>query len=146
MAERTRLTTVETVREEGSWLFTIEGRHGDREEVILVPCEDDGDEVEAWINICPHEAQRLDPGFGATIREEGIVCPRHGSMFEPCTGDCDNGEAAGTSLRPVETVVELGSVYLADEDARYLHDGGIDSGVGDEEGDDMPGSSSHIGF
>lgn len=144
MAERTRLTTVETVREEGSWLFTIEDLYGDSEEVILVPCEDDGG-VEAWINVCPHEAQRLDAGFGAVIREEGIVCPRHGSMFEPCTGDCDNGEAAGTTLSGVEVLVELGSVYLVDEDVRYLHAGGIGS-EDDDEDDDMPGSTSHIGF
>lgn len=146
MAPHTRLTTVETVHEEGSWLFTIEDRHGDPEEVILVPCEGEGEEVEAWINICPHEAQRLDPGFGATIREEGIVCPRHGSMFEPCNGDCDNGKAAGTTLRAVETTVELGSVYLTDADARYLHDSGIKSGDGGGDDGDVPGSTSHIGF
>ena len=145
MAERTRLTTVETVREEGSWLFTIEDPYGEPEEVILVPCEDEGEEVEAWINVCPHEAQRLDAGFGAVIREEGIVCPRHGSMFEPCTGDCDNGEAAGTTLTGVDVTVELGSVYLVDEDTRFCHAGGI--GSGDDDGDDgTPESTSHIGF
>jgi len=70
VTDRTRLTTVETVREEGSWLFTVEDPHGADEEVVLVPCEDDdAGGVEAWVNRCTHEAQRLDRGFGAAMRD-----------------------------------------------------------------------------
>lgn len=134
MGIRTRLTTVETVHEERSWLFTVRDRHGETEEAILVPC-DDG--VEAWVNRCTHEAQRLDVGRGAAMRDGEIVCPRHGSMFDACSGECDNGEAAGTTLPSLDVDVEDGVVYFVDDEARFKHEGGIDDGDG-------PSSSSHL--
>lgn len=139
MSGRYRLTSIETVRESGSWLFRIRDAHGAREEVILVPCEESG--VEAWSNNCTHEDQRLHrEGVGATIRNSGIVCPRHGSIFDTCSGDCDNGEAAGTTLPSVEVTVEDGQVYLTDDDVDYLGSSGFD----DSSGDDGPDSTSHL--
>ena len=138
MAERTRLTTVETVRENRSWLFTVRDEYGADDEVILVSC-DDG--VEAWVNTCTHEAQRLDRGFGAAMRDGEIICPKHGSMFDACSGYCDNGDAAGTTLVSVEIEVEDGEVYLTDDGVEFRHEGGIE-----DEGDDGPSSSSHLSF
>ncbi|WP_247729085.1 Rieske (2Fe-2S) protein [Halovivax limisalsi] len=148
MTDGTRLTTVDTVHEEGSWLFTVRDSYGELDEVILVPCEDG---VEGWINRCPHESQRLDVGRGAAIRDGEIVCPRHGSTFDSCAGDCDNGDAAGTRLVPVETTVEDGAVYLSDRSVSFANEGGIDaaetSPADDLDGDDdVPSSTSHIGF
>lgn len=144
MAVRHRLTSVETVLEEGSWLFTVRDRRGDDEEVILVPCRDDNREpVEAWVNRCTHEDQRLHrEGVGAVIRDGEIVCPKHGSLFETCSGYCDNGEAADTTLVDVEIAVEDGAVYLTDDDVSFLREGG----AGDDDGDDGPSSTSHIQF
>ncbi|MCL9812776.1 Rieske (2Fe-2S) protein [Natranaeroarchaeum aerophilus] len=140
MSGRYRLTSVETVRDEGSWLFRVRDAHGAREEVILVPCEESG--VEAWRNRCTHENQRLHrEGVGAAVRESGIVCPKHGSIFDTCSGACDNGEAADTTLPSVDVTVENGQVYLTDDDVDYLGTGGIDD---DEE--DGPSSSSHLQF
>ena len=139
MSERTRLTTVEAVHENRSWLFTIEDEYGDEDEVILVPC-DDG--VEAWINRCTHEAQRLDRGRGAAMRDGQLICPKHGSMFDSCSGYCDNGEAADTTLPSVDVTVDDGVVYLTDDDATFRHESGIDGG----DDDDGPASTSHIGF
>lgn len=133
---RTRLTTVETVHEERSWLFTVADEHGVDQEVVLVPC---GEGVEAWVNRCTHEAQRLDTGRGAAMRDGEIVCPKHGSMFDACSGDCDNGEAAGTTLVPVEVTVEDGTVHLADDDVTFRHEGGREEGSG-------PSSTSHLSF
>ena len=65
-----QLTTVETVQEEGSYLFTADDPHGNPEEVVLVPCE----------------------------------------------GDCDNGEAAGTTLPSVDIAERHGTVFLTDDD------------------------------
>ena len=146
MTDRTHLTTVETVHENRSWLFTIRDEYDEPDEVILLPCGED--DVEAWVNRCTHEAQRLDRGFGAAVRDGEVVCPKHGSMFDNCSGHCDNGEAAGTTLVSVDVTVELGNVYLTDDDVEFVHEGGIDEGDGDgDEGDDdMPGSTSHIGF
>lgn len=95
--DRRRLATVETVREAGSRLFTVRDGYDDPEEVTLVPCEDgvehgstngqrgsrgdDGVEdgttnrrpsadagVEAGVNRCTRELQRLDAGDGVAIR------------------------------------------------------------------------------
>ncbi|SFB87593.1 Ferredoxin subunit of nitrite reductase or a ring-hydroxylating dioxygenase [Halobiforma haloterrestris] len=141
MGARMRLTSVETVHEEGSWLFTARDRNGEDEEVILVPCEDG---VAAWINRCTHEAQPFDTGRGAPIRNGELICPRHGSMFDTCSGDCDNGPAADTTLPSVDVEVEDGTVYLTDDGFDYLRKGG--TGGGGEDGDDGPDSTSHISF
>lgn len=134
----TRLTTVSQVHERGSFLFTIEDANGVEDEVIVVPC--DGG-VEAWVNRCTHEAQRFDTGRGVPMRDGEIVCPKHGSFFDSCSGHCDNGEAAGTDLPSVRVAVNRGDVFLTDGSVTYLHDGGIDRGE-----DEGPSSSSHLSF
>jgi len=146
-----RLTTVETVRERGSWAFTAREGDADRE-VLLVPCADEPDggtadpgrPVRAWVNRCTHEDQRLHrEGVGAVTREGAVVCPKHGSAFDACEGSCDNGEAAGTTLRSVDVEVRDGAVFLTDGDLSYLREGLPDEDDGDDEG---PSSSSHLTF
>ena len=157
MAEGAALTTVEAVHEEGSFLFTATNSFDMDEEIIVVPCEDDdaltdheavadggtsGDAdggVAAWINRCTHEAQRFDTGRGVPMRDGEIICPKHGSLFDSCSGECDNGEAAGTTLPAVNVTVEDGTVYLVDEEYTFEHEGGINDSDG-------PSSTSHIGF
>jgi nitrite reductase/ring-hydroxylating ferredoxin subunit len=137
MDDATRLTTVDDVPENGSWLFTVFDRTGEREEAILVRACDG---VAGWLNFCQHETdQRLDRGFGAAVRDDEIVCPKHGSMFDACSGDCDNGKAAGSTLVAVDVSVEDGEVFLTDDAYDFGHEGGI-------EDDDQPGSSSHLTF
>lgn len=131
----TRVTSVAAVDDDPPYLFTVEDPRGDREEVILLPCEDG---VEAWVNRCTHEAQRLERGYGASLRDGEIVCPKHGSLFDACAGDCDNGPAAGTTLIDVDVTVNRGDVFLTDESYSFRHDGPID--------DDEPSSSSHLRF
>ncbi|MEZ3164230.1 Rieske 2Fe-2S domain-containing protein [Halorubrum sp. RMP-47] len=147
-----RLTTVETVRERGSWAFTAREGDADRE-VFLVPCADEPDweeaspdqPVRAWINRCTHEDQRLHrEGVGAVTRGGSVVCPKHGSAFDACEGSCDNGEAAGTTLRSVDVTVRDGAVFLTDDDLNYLREGLPDEDDGD--GDEGPSSSSHLTF
>ncbi|MBZ6494542.1 Rieske (2Fe-2S) protein [Natrinema longum] len=157
MSDWTRLTTVETVYENRSWLFTVRDQYGEPDEAILVPCEDGvehgstnsrpgaDDGVEAWINRCTHEAQRFDTGRGVAMRDGQLICPKHGSMFDACSGYCDNGEAADTTLPSVDISVDDGVVYLTDDDLTFAHAGGIDDGD-DENDDDGPASTSHIGF
>ncbi|WP_433625578.1 Rieske (2Fe-2S) protein [Halomicrococcus sp. NG-SE-24] len=136
MGVKSRLAAVEAIPENGTLLFTVREEDGRKEEVVLVRGDDC---VEAWKNFCQHETdQRLDRGFGAAMRDGEIICPKHGSMFDACTGHCDNGKAAGSTLVAVDVTVEDGDVYLVDDDCRYLHDGGID--------DDAPGTSSHLTF
>lgn len=142
MPDRYRLTDVETVLEAGSWRFTVLDEHGDQEEAILVPCDDGDRPVEAWINRCTHEAQRLHrDDVGSVIRDGELVCPKHGSTFDTCSGGCDNGPAADTTLVSVEVAVDDGQVYLVDDDVDFLSDGGVT-----EDDDDGPESSSHLRF
>ena len=143
MTDRYRLTSVETVREEGSWLFTVRDDLGESTEVFLVPCEDETVDrpVNAWVNNCTHEAQRLHrEGIGAVVRDGGIVCPKHGSVFDACSGYCDNGDAANTTLLSVDIAVDDGQVYLTDDDVDFLWQGPAD----DDDDDDMPDSTSHL--
>jgi nitrite reductase/ring-hydroxylating ferredoxin subunit len=149
------LTAVETVHDEGSFLFTATNSFDMEAEIVLVPCADDDGAVadggtdageatatggvEAWINRCTHEAQRFDTGNGVPMRDGEIICPKHGSLFDACSGECDNGEAAGTMLPDVDVTVEDGTVYLTDEEYEFVHEGGIDDSDG-------PSSTSHVGF
>ena len=146
------LTTVDRVHDEGPFLFTATNSFDMDEEIIVVPCEDGdagtdaatdgatgGAGVAAWINRCTHEAQRFDTGRGVPMRDGEIICPKHGSLFDACSGECDNGEAVGTTLPEVDVAVEDGAVYLVDDEYEFEHEGGIDA-------DDGPSSTSHIGF
>ena len=142
MSSRYRLTPVETVDKHGSWLFTVQDEHGGTQEVVLVPCEEDDSEVRAWFNNCTHEDQRLHrEGVGVVLRDGGIICPKHGSIFDACSGGCDNGPAAETTLPSVDVTVEDGQVYLTDDRVQFLWAGG----EGDDD-DDVPGSTSHLRF
>ena len=134
----TRLTSVETVHEEGSWLCTVTDDRGETVEVTVVPC---GEGVEAWVNRCTHEDQRLDRGgeVGAVLRDGGVVCPKHGSVFDACEGGCENGPAAGTTLLGVEVTVNRGDVFLTDDAYEFV-------GAEPDEDDDEPGSTSHLRF
>jgi nitrite reductase/ring-hydroxylating ferredoxin subunit len=134
----TRLTAAETIHEQGSWLFTVTDDNGEQTEVTLVPCEDG---VQAWVNRCTHEEQRLDRGddIGAVLRDGDIVCPKHGSVFDACDGGCANGPAAGSTLLAVDVSVNRGDVFLTDGEYEFVHEGGIDDG-------NDPSSTSHLRF
>jgi len=138
---RTPLTDLEDIDEQGSWLFTVR-QHGGDEEYILVRCEDDRGPVQAYRNVCTHEPERFDrgDGRGAAMRDGELICPRHGSSFDTCSGHCDNGEARRTTLPSIDVATEGDVVYLVDDDVTFRHAGGA------EEDDGMPGSTSHLGF
>ena len=133
----TRVTSVEEVEADPPYLFTVADPRGDEEEVILTTCEGG---VEAWVNRCTHEAQRLERGYGASLRDGEIVCPKHGSLFDTCDGSCDNGPAAGSPLIGVDVAVNRGDVYLTDDEYAFEHEGGLD------DDDDLPDSTSHLRF
>ncbi len=138
---RYRITSVADVRENG-YLFTGLDAHDEETEIFLIPCTDtENPPVQAWVNNCTHEQQRLyRDDIGVVTRDGGIICPKHGSIFDSCSGYCDSGEAAETTLRSVEIEIEDGQVYLTDDDVRFLHDGPSD----DDSDDDMPDSTSHL--
>ena len=133
----TLVASTDDVPEVGTYLFTVREPDGSPEEVVLV---DFGDGVSAWKNFCQHETdQRLDRGNGAAMRDDRLICPKHGSMFDAETGYCDNGKAAGSTLVEVDVTERHGQVYLTDDDLEYVGEGGIDD-------DDGPSSTSHLTF
>jgi len=140
MPTGTELTTVSDVRENRSYRFTATDEYGAEEELLVVTCDEADRPVRAFVNRCTHEAQRLDTGRGVAMRDGQIICPKHGSMFDACSGYCDNGDAADTTLPDVGLSVDDGAVFLTDDEYTFAHEGGIG------EGDDGPSSTSHIGF
>ena len=74
----------------------------------------DGDEVRAWLNVCPHAGRRLDwaPGQFLKSKDGHLVCAAHGASFELLRGDCVAGPCRGDALRAVAVQVRDGEVWL----------------------------------
>lgn len=89
----------------------MNGRRGT--EIILR--RENGD-VFAWRNSCPHKPKiPLDPGGGAIIDDDQIVCHEHGARFECGDGFCTSGPCRGDALEEIDIDVRDGDVYLSDE-------------------------------
>ena len=84
---------------------------GDAESLLLYR---HGDEVRAWLNICPHAGRRLDwaPGQFLKTRDGLLVCAAHGASFELIRGECVAGPCRGDALRAVSVSVRDGAVWL----------------------------------
>lgn len=76
----------------------------------------DGDQVRAWLNVCPHAGRRLDWAPGQFLRSKDglLVCAVHGAGFELQRGECVAGPCRGASLRAVAVEIRDGDVVLAD--------------------------------
>ena len=85
---------------------------GDAESLVLYRV---GDEVRAWLNVCPHAGRRLDwaPGQFLNSKDGHLVCAAHGASFELDRGDCVAGPCRGDALRAVQVQVRDGEVWLA---------------------------------
>ncbi|MCX7964814.1 MAG: Rieske (2Fe-2S) protein [Candidatus Sumerlaea chitinivorans] len=68
----------------------------------------------AYLNQCPHQPLTLDYGDGEFFDAEKqlLVCRNHGALFEPATGKCVAGPGAGASLKPLQTRLTDGCVYV----------------------------------
>lgn len=65
-----------------------------------------GDQVQAWLNICPHAGRRLDYAPGQFLLDQGrLVCAAHGASFELDRGTCVAGPCRGASLVPLTVSV-----------------------------------------
>lgn len=86
---------------------------GDPESVLL---HRSGNQVRAWLNVCPHAGRRLDwaPGKFLKSREGHLVCAAHGASFELEHGTCVAGPCRGDTLRTVAVEVRDGMVVLSD--------------------------------
>ncbi|WP_222916553.1 Rieske 2Fe-2S domain-containing protein [Natrinema sp. SYSU A 869] len=76
----------------------------------------EGSEVSAWRNSCPHKPEvRIDPGPGAIVRDDQLVCHEHGARFECDDGVCTAGPCRGDALDSIAVAVRDGAVYLTDD-------------------------------
>jgi len=124
-AER-RITSLDSVPEDGTFLFTVDDLDADEcKEAILVRL-DDG--VAGWLNYCQHYTHiKLDKGSGAPRRGDEIVCANHGAYFEVDTGYCTYGPCEGAYLTQVTVAVEDGDVYLTDLDYEFVREGPMET-------------------
>ena len=85
---------------------------GDAQSLVLYRV---GDDVRAWLNVCPHAGRRLGwaPGQFLKSKDGHLVCAAHGASFELDRGDCVAGPCRGDALRAVQVQVRDGEVWLA---------------------------------
>lgn len=131
-----RITSVDAVPADTTYLFTVRDDDNEREAVLVRT--DDG--VRGWLNYCRHLLDvRLDKGSGAPMRDGELVCANHGAYFEADTGYCTFGPCEGATLEAIGVAVDDGDVYLTDPAYAFVGDGPID----DDEG---PSNTSNVEF
>jgi nitrite reductase/ring-hydroxylating ferredoxin subunit len=70
-----------------------------------------GDEVRAYVNICPHRAQPVDVGDGRLWVGAEIECQAHGARFDPLTGACRGGPCDGRPLTALTIEERDGQIW-----------------------------------
>ena len=131
------IAPVANVPTDGTLLFTI--RPVDGGEAVEAVVSRRGDDVVAYRNYCKHWTDvRLDTGDGALVRDDELVCQRHGATFTRESGRCTFGPCEGAVLDAVGVEVTDGTVHL-DEDGFSF-----DSLGGDDDSDRSSGS--RVGF
>ncbi len=88
-----------------------EVRHqGDRLPVMLLR---QGDQVHAYLNVCPHQGRMLNFAPDRFMVQDGIVmCSHHGATFRVTDGTCIDGPCRGAALRRLDTLVQDGQVLI----------------------------------
>ncbi len=72
---------------------------GENEAILLYR---DNENVQAWLNVCPHAGRRLDYAPGKFLMQDGdLVCAAHGATFRLDNGECVAGPCRGASLKSV---------------------------------------------
>ena len=136
-----RITAVEEVPDDSTFLFRVRDAESDEDADEIAVDETGGDdepdedeailtlsdgEVTGWLNRCMHFRHiRLDKGSGAPKRNGELVCANHGAMFEDDSGLCTYGPCEGAYLDPIEVEVRDGEVYLADDGYEFVGEGAI---------------------
>jgi nitrite reductase/ring-hydroxylating ferredoxin subunit len=119
MDDASRITAVAEVPSEGTLLFTAQ--NGDGTEEVLLSRLSDGS-VTAFVNSCPHWTDvRLDKGSGALVRNDELVCQKHGATFERDSGYCNFGPCEGAVLNTVDVTTDGDDVFLTDDDYEFEH-------------------------
>lgn len=106
----TRLCGLDDIPDGGSNGFALM-RDGKQTLVLTVRR---GDQVLVYYNSCPHTGGPLDfkPGRFLSLDKRHIQCSTHGALFRLEDGRCIFGPCAGEALRPVESTIRGGAVYV----------------------------------
>jgi nitrite reductase/ring-hydroxylating ferredoxin subunit len=73
-----------------------------------------GEQVCAYLNVCPHAGRQLDYAPGQFLLSKGtLICAVHGASFDQTNGLCIGGPCKGESLRAVGVRVHEGEIFLA---------------------------------
>jgi nitrite reductase/ring-hydroxylating ferredoxin subunit len=91
----------------------VEAMLADGEESVILLRH--GEQVQAYLNICPHTARRLDYAPGKfLLKNDTLICAVHGATFNQTDGLCVAGPCRGEHLRMVPIRVETdGTIHLA---------------------------------
>ncbi|MDE3071892.1 MAG: Rieske 2Fe-2S domain-containing protein [Pseudomonadota bacterium] len=74
-----------------------------------------GEQVQAYLNVCPHTGSRLDYAPGKfLLQRDTLICAVHGAVFEQAGGQCIAGPCRGEHLHAVALRVADGAVHLAE--------------------------------
>lgn len=73
-----------------------------------------GAQAFVYKNACPHTGMPLDFNPGRFLTKDGdlILCSTHGAKFRIEDGVCVSGPCQGDRLKPVETEIRDGYLYL----------------------------------
>jgi nitrite reductase/ring-hydroxylating ferredoxin subunit len=125
-----RITTVDEVPEETTFLFTVRDTETDEEqEAILVRTNGD---IVAWLNYCQHFTHiKLDKGSGAPMRDGELICANHGAYFESDSGRCTFGPCEGAYLNGLDLTLDDGELYLAADGYEFVATGPLESDPAD---------------
>ncbi len=130
MSSASRITSVDDVPEETTFLFRVQPVDGDDTKEAILLRDDEG--VVSWLNYCQHFTHiKLDKGSGAEMRDGEVICTNHGAYFEADSGRCTFGPCEGAFLNELEVGVENGDVYLVDDDYEFVGTGEIETAADD---------------
>lgn len=72
-----------------------------------------GDEVRAYLNVCPHAGRQLDYAPGKfLLKNDTLICAVHGATFNRDDGLCIAGPCRGEHLRALPVSVAHDKVCL----------------------------------
>jgi|TARA_B100000029_G_scaffold504468_1_gene583364 nitrite reductase/ring-hydroxylating ferredoxin subunit len=77
----------------------------------------DGDEVQGYFNICPHQGTPLDlkPDVFLDVEKKYIQCSTHGAKFQKDDGLCISGPCVGSKLMKIPIHLDSdGSILLGE--------------------------------
>ena len=77
----------------------------------------DGDEVQGYFNICPHQGSPLDlkPDVFLDLEKKYIQCSTHGAKFRKHDGLCISGPCVGSKLMKIPLNLDSdGSILLGE--------------------------------